>query len=101
MGENLLLVYFLVISDSSIRTCLHLCCRFVGEERGVHTQVKQSLFPGLPYLAFHHLQCWQKAGWNLGARLFQTYKYAIVMIVTRSWACSMRLAVYAVTQTVS
>ena len=35
VGEKLLLV---VISDSSIRTCLHLCSHFVGEERGVHTQ---------------------------------------------------------------
>ena len=50
-GEKLLLVYFLVISDSGISS------RFVGKERGVHTQVKQSIFPGLPYLAFHHLQC--------------------------------------------
>ena len=65
--EKLLLVHFLVISDSDIRTCLHLCSRFVGEERGVHTQVKQSLFPGLPYLAFHHLQCGQKAEWELGS----------------------------------
>ena len=56
-----------MISDSGIRTCLHLCC-FVGEERGVHTQVKQSLFPGLPYLAFHHLQCWKEAGWELGSK---------------------------------
>ena len=91
-----------MISDSGIRTCLHLCCRFVGEERGVHKQVKQSLFPGLPYLAFHPLTVLAESlGENLGARLFQTYKYAKVMIVTRFWACSMRLAVYAVTQTVS
>ena len=42
----------------------------------------------------------RKLGGNFGARLFQTYKYAIVMIVTRSWACSMRLAVYAVTDSI-
>ena len=87
-----------MISDSSIRTCLHLCCHFVGEERGVHTQVKQSLFPGLLSITY---SAGRKLGGNLGARLFQTYKYAIIMIVTRSWACSMRLVVYAVTQTVS
>ena len=83
-----------MISDSGI----HLCCRFVGEERGVHTKPlsRPSLlsFPSLTVLV-------ESLGGNLGARLFQTYKYAIVMIVTRSWACSMRLAVYAVTQTVS
>ena len=62
------IVYFLVISDSGIRTCLHLCSRFVGEERGVHTQVKQSLFPGLPYLAFTY-SADRKLGGNLGARL--------------------------------
>ena len=44
VGEKLLLVYFLVISDSDIRTCLHLCSRFVDEERGVHTQVKKASF---------------------------------------------------------
>ena len=86
-----------MISDSGIRTCLHLCCCFVGEERGVHTQVKQSLFPGLSI----SYSAGRKLGGNLGARLFETYKYAIVMIVTWSWACSMRLVVYAVTQTVS
>ena len=69
MGEKLLLIYFLVISDSGIRTCLHLCSHFVGEERGVHTQVKQSLFRGLPYLAFHYLRADRKLGGNLGARL--------------------------------
>ena len=46
----------LFLSDLIV-TCVHLCSRFVGEERGMHTQVKQSLFPGLPYLDFHHLQC--------------------------------------------
>ena len=65
----------------------------------MHTQVKQSLFPGLFSIAY---SAGRKLGGNLGARLFQTYKYAIEMIVTRSWACySMRLAVYAMTQTVS
>ena len=69
-GEKLLLVYFLVISDSGIRTCLHLVVvLLVKRARGVHTQVKQSLFPGLPYLAFHHLHADRKLGGNLGARL--------------------------------
>ena len=72
MREKLLLVYFLVISDSGIRTCLHLCSHFVGEEWGVHTQVKQSLFRGLPYLAFHLSSAYsadRELGGNLGARL--------------------------------
>ena len=32
-----------LIMVDGIRTCLHLCSRFVGEERGVHTQVENSL----------------------------------------------------------
>ena len=79
-----------MISDSGIRTCLHLRCRFVGEERGVHTQVEQSLFPGLLSIAY---SAGRKLGGNLGARLFQS--------MLRSWGCSMRLVVYALTQTVS
>ena len=78
-----------MISDSGISS------RFVGKEREVHTQVKQSIFPGLPYLALHY-SADRKLGENLGARLISNIQ---VTIVTRSWACSMRLAVYACSDT--
>ena len=58
---------------------------FLSDLRSEHLQVKQNLFPGLLSIAY---SAGRKLGGNLGARLFfQTYKYVIVMIVTRSWAC--------------
>ena len=67
-GEKLLLVYFLVISDSGIRTCLHLCSRFVGEERGVHTQVKAKPLSRPSLLSFPSLTVLTEAGWELGSK---------------------------------
>ena len=60
---------------------MHLCSPFVGEGRGVHTQVDHSLISRPSLLRFPSLavptESWVGT-WEQGC--FQTYKYAKVII---------------------
>ena len=52
------------------KTCVHLCSRFVGEERGVHTQVEHNLISRPSLLSFPSLcSADRKLGGNLATRL--------------------------------
>ena len=55
---------------SSNTGCLPFSKRVARGRFGVFSLYKLGIasFPGLPYLAFHHLQCRQKAGWELGSK---------------------------------
>ena len=52
-----------------IRTCVHLCSRFVGEERGVHTQVEYNLISRPSLLISITCSADRKLGGSLATRL--------------------------------